>query len=57
MKAEMWYIPEPDSLCVVREGGDVLPKVIGDHGPRPITNRELLRWTLFLIFLDRWSAW
>ena len=55
--AEMWHIPPPDDLYLIKESGDVLPRVIGEHGPRPITNRELLRWTLFRIFLDRWNAW
>ena len=49
--AECWYIPEPDNLCVIKENGHL--HVIGDEGPRPITNRELLRWTQFRIWLHR----
>ncbi len=54
-KAHCWNIPargDLPALTVVQEDG-TRPYVIGERGPRGLTDEEKLRWTKFMIDLRR----
>lgn len=57
MNAKCWNIPAtgnfPVSLCIIRDERGLISLDNTDQGWHPVNNPELIRWTLFKIWLDK----